>query len=110
MTSPPTYHDRRRPATSLRFATLAILVASVAASGASCPQVLRGYQIGTMPLPRTLPAHPTLEQIIAAVHDNTQRVRSCMATQAIRAESRGTPGTASTACVAMQLRTRCVLS
>jgi len=30
--------------------------------------------------------------------------------QAIRAESRGTPGTASTACVAMQLRTLCVLS
>ena len=85
MTSPPTDHDRRRPATSLRFATLAILVASVAASGASCPQVLRGYQIGTMPLPRTLPAHPTLEQIIAAVHDNTQRVRSCMATQAVLA-------------------------
>jgi hypothetical protein len=45
--------------------------------------VLRGYQVGTMPLPRTLPAHPSLDQIIAAVHDNTQRVRSCMATQAV---------------------------
>ncbi|MFM7207423.1 MAG: hypothetical protein ACKO4T_12230 [Planctomycetaceae bacterium] len=82
-----THAPRRRPApaASLRLATLAILVASVAASGASCPQVLRGYQIGTLPLPRTLPAHATLEQIIAAVHDNTQRVRSLMATQAVLA-------------------------
>ena len=85
MTTPLTDRTRSAPAVSLRLATLAILVASVAASGASCPQVLRGYQIGTMPLPRTLPAHPTLEQIIAAVHDNTQRVRSCMATQAVLA-------------------------
>ncbi len=71
--------------TGLRAFTLLIVVASVAASGASCPQVLRGYQIGVMPLPRTLPAHPTLDQIIAAVHDNTQRVRSCAATQAVLA-------------------------
>jgi hypothetical protein len=63
----------------------AILVSTVAASGASCPQVLRGYQVGTMPLPRTIPPQPTLEQVIAAVHDNTQRVRSCMATQAVLA-------------------------
>jgi hypothetical protein len=63
--------------------SLVLLVASVASSGASCPQVLRGYQVGTMPLPRTLPAQPSLEQIIAAVHDNTQRVRSCAATQAV---------------------------
>ena len=73
----------RGPAAGVRAASLLIIVASVAASGASCPQVLRGYQVGTMPLPRTLPAHPSLDQIIAAVHDNTQRVRSCMATQAV---------------------------
>jgi hypothetical protein len=66
----------------MRSAVFAIVVAAVAASGASCPQVLRGYQVGVMPLPRTLPAQPTLEQIIAAVHDNSQRVRSCMVTQA----------------------------
>jgi len=71
------------PAALPRFVPLAIVVAAVAASGASCPQVLRGYQVGTMPLPRTLPVQPSLEQVIAAVHDNTQRVRSCSATQAV---------------------------
>jgi hypothetical protein len=59
-----------------------MLVACVAASGASCPGVLRTSQIGTMPLPRTLPAQPTLDQIIATVHDNPQRVKSYVATQA----------------------------
>jgi len=59
-----------------------MLAACVAASGASCPGVLRTSQFGTMPLPRTLPAQPSLEQIIATVHDNTQRVKSYVATQA----------------------------
>jgi hypothetical protein len=36
-----------------------------------------------MPLPRTLPAQPTREQIIAAIEDNTSRVRSYAATQAV---------------------------
>ncbi|MFM7244934.1 MAG: hypothetical protein ACKO40_12295 [Planctomycetaceae bacterium] len=75
----------RPPSAAPRLAVFAILVATVAASGASCPQVLRGYQVGTMPLPRTIPPQPTLDQVIAAVHDNTQRVRSCMATQAVLA-------------------------
>ena len=66
-----------------RLVALALVVACVASSGASCPGVIRGYQIGTMPLPRTLPANPSLEQIIATVHDNTQRVRSYMAPQAV---------------------------
>jgi hypothetical protein len=66
-----------------RLVALALLVACVAASGASCPGVIRGYQVGTMPLPRTLPANPSLEQIIATVHDNTQRVRSYVAPQAV---------------------------
>jgi hypothetical protein len=66
-----------------RLVALALVVACVASSGASCPGVIRGYQIGTMPLPRTLPASPSLEQIIATVHDNTQRVRSYMAPQAV---------------------------
>jgi hypothetical protein len=60
-----------------------LLVAAMASSGASCPQVLRGYQVGTMPLPRALPPQATLEQAIATVHDNTQRVRSLMASQAL---------------------------
>ena len=38
------------------FATAVVLVAG---SGASCPNVIRGYQVGVMPLPRTLPAQPT---------------------------------------------------
>lgn len=62
---------------------LAVVVGAVAGSGASCPGVIRGYQIGTMPLPRTLPANATLEQVIATVHDNTQRVRNYMAPQAV---------------------------
>jgi hypothetical protein len=77
-------HEPRPQAVS-RAALLAVLVAAVASSGASCPGVLRGYQVGTMPLPRALPPQPTLEQVIAAVHDNTQRVRSVMASQAVLA-------------------------
>jgi len=75
----------RPPSAAPRLVVFAILVATVASSGASCPQVLRGYQVGTMPLPRTIPPQPTLDQVITAVHDNTQRVRSCMATQAVLA-------------------------
>jgi hypothetical protein len=66
-----------------RGAALLLVVAAVASSGASCPQVLRGYQVGTMPLPRMLPAQPTLDQVMATVHDNTRRVRSLAATQAV---------------------------
>ena len=78
---PGTPHGSPTP----RAVTLALAVACFACTGASCPGVIRGYQIGTMPLPRTLPANPSLEQIIAAVHDNTQRVRSYMAPQAVLA-------------------------
>ena len=66
-----------------RLIAIVLVVACVASSGASCPGVIRGYQIGTMPLPRMLPANPSLEQIIATVHDNTQRVRSYVAPQAV---------------------------
>lgn len=61
---------------------LTTLVLAFATSGASCPNALRGYQVGMLPLPRTLPANPTLEQIIQVVHDNTSRVRTYMAPQA----------------------------
>ena len=61
---------------------LATLVLAIATSGASCPQFLKGYQYGTLPLPRTLPANASLEQIIQVVHDNTSRVRTYMAPQA----------------------------
>ncbi len=68
---------------SLPLVLLATAVVLVAGSGASCPGVLRGYQVGVMPLPRLLPAQPTREQIMAAVEDNTGRVRSYMASQAV---------------------------
>ncbi len=81
---PPPLQPPARPGRAVSHGlALALAVACLASSGASCPGVLRGYQIGTMPLPRTLPAQPTLDQIIAAVHDNTQRVRSYMAPQAV---------------------------
>ena len=72
----------RRPARS-RACMLALVVMAVASTGASCPGGLRGYQVGVMPLPRTLPPQPTLEQVIGTVHDNTRRVRSVMAPQAV---------------------------
>jgi len=64
---------------------LLVVVAALAASGASCPQALRGYQVGVSPLPRVLPAQASLEQIVATVHDNTRRVRSYLAPQAVLA-------------------------
>jgi hypothetical protein len=69
--------------TSVPLVLFVTAVVLVAGSGASCPNVIRGYQVGVMPLPRTLPAQPTREQIIAAVEDNTSRVRSYAATQAV---------------------------
>ena len=64
---------------------LLVVVAALAASGASCPQAIRGYQVGVSPLPRVLPAQASLEQIVATVHDNTRRVRSYLAPQAVLA-------------------------
>ena len=66
-----------------RFVAVMIVVTAVASSGATCPSVLRGYQVGTMPLPRALPPQPTLDQIVGVIHDNTQRVRNYMAPQAV---------------------------
>jgi len=64
---------------------LVVGVVCVAASGASCPNALKTYQVGTMPLPRALPPQPSLEQVIDVVHDNTRRVRSYTAPQAVLA-------------------------
>ena len=66
-----------------RFVAVLLVVMAVASSGATCPSVLRGYQVGTMQLPRVLPPQPSLDQIIGAIHDNTQRVRNYMAPQAV---------------------------
>jgi len=77
-----TPHPPAGPPVPLKAAALAAVLVAVAASGASCPQYLRGYQYRTLPLPRALPAQPTLGQIIEAVHDNTRRVRTYMAPQA----------------------------
>jgi hypothetical protein len=73
----------RPDAAHTRWLALLLLVAVVASSGAACPQVLRGYQVGMMPLPRVLPPQASLDQVVAAVHDNTSRVRSATATQAV---------------------------
>lgn len=78
MAWPPSRRQRISP-----VALFAVVAITVASSGATCPQVLRGYQVGTMPLPRALPPQASLDQIIANVHDNTQRVRSYMAPQAV---------------------------
>jgi hypothetical protein len=66
-----------------RVVAMMIVVTAVALSGATCPSVLRGYQVGTMPLPRVLPPQPSLDQIIGVIHDNSQRVRNYMAPQAV---------------------------
>lgn len=66
-----------------RLVVMMIVVTAVALSGATCPSVLRGYQVGTMPLPRVLPPQPSLDQIVGVIHDNTQRVRNYMAPQAV---------------------------
>ncbi len=73
----------RSSSVATRFVGLLLVVALAASSGAACPKALRGYQVGTMPLPRALPPQPTLDQVITAVHDNTMRVRSLTATQAV---------------------------
>ena len=66
-----------------RAVLLALSVLAFASTGASCPNALRGYQVGVMPLPRVLPPQPSLEQVMATVHDNTRRVRTLMAPQAV---------------------------
>ncbi len=58
---------------------LGLLVASLSASGASCPLIVRQY---TQPIPRALPPQATLTQIIDVVNDNTARVQSLSTTRA----------------------------
>jgi hypothetical protein len=60
-----------------RLQPLAILVVLFAAGGSACPW-MRGPEM----LPVTLPATATLEQLTAAVNDNTSRVTSISANQA----------------------------
>ena len=57
----------RSPSPLPRLFALTIVAAAFASSGATCPQVIRGYQVGTMPLPRALPPQPSLDQIIARI-------------------------------------------
>jgi len=66
-----------------RLATALVVALAFASCGASCLNALRGYQVGVMPLPRVLPPQPTLQQVIDTVHDNTRRVRTLMAPQAV---------------------------
>ena len=64
--------QRHDGAASSRWVVLLLLVAAVASSGASCPQVLRGYQVGMMPLPRALPPdHNHTHAIYLCAHPPT---------------------------------------
>lgn len=56
---------------------LAVSLALVVLSGASCPQMVRQY---SQPLPRALPQAPTLQQVIDVVNDNSSRVQSLYCT------------------------------
>ena len=52
---------------------LCAALAVVCASGAGCPQVLQQY---TNPIPRALPASPSLAQVVDIVNDNSSKVQS----------------------------------
>jgi hypothetical protein len=52
---------------------LLIVVGLFGLGGASCPQMVRQY---TAPLPRVLPASPTLEQVIEVVNRNSSQIQS----------------------------------
>ncbi len=69
---------RARSASS-RTWPLWIILVSISASGAHCPQVLQQY---TQPVPRALPQTATLAQIIDVVNDNSARVQSFSTTKA----------------------------
>lgn len=74
---------RHPPRPVARGLSLALVVLAFASTGASCPNALRGYQVGLLPLPRVLPPQPSLQQVMDTVHDNTRRVRTLMAPQAV---------------------------
>jgi len=60
--------------TTYQLRWLLLLVTGLfALSGASCPQMVRQY---TNPLPRVLPAAPTLEQVIDVVNRNSSQIQS----------------------------------
>ena len=61
------------------IAWLGLSLLTFVASGASCPWMLR--QPGS-PIPQVLQQAATLDQIVAAVNDNTSRVRSGVASKA----------------------------
>jgi hypothetical protein len=52
---------------------LLLTVGLFALSGASCPRIMQQY---TNPLPRVLPASPTLEQVIEVVNKNSSQIQS----------------------------------
>lgn len=70
-----------RPANSRNRKLLSLLglVTAFAASGAACPQVLQQY---VQPIPRALPAAPTLKQVMDVVNDNSSKVISFSSSQA----------------------------
>jgi hypothetical protein len=66
---------------------LLIFAGLFASSGASCPQFLQQY---AHPLPRVLPASPTLEQVIEVVNRNNSQIQS-FATNRAAISAAGSP-------------------
>ena len=59
--------------------SLSVLLLLFVASGASCPQMIRQV---SAPGPRVLPENPTLEQVVAAVNQNSSHIHSLSMNQA----------------------------
>lgn len=72
----------------------------MAAGGAGCPQMLRSY---TSPPPPVLPPSPSLQQVIAAVNDNSSRIYSFSSNQA----TLSVPGAPTLRANLAMLRPRC---
>jgi hypothetical protein len=87
--------------TKYQLRWLLLLVAGLfGLSGASCPRMVQQY---TNPLPRVLPAAPTLEQVIDAVNRNNSAIQSFSTS---RASLSGTGFPSLTASVAFQRQRR----
>jgi len=63
--------NRPRSPALARATTLATLASLLALSGASCPQFIQRY---SQPLPRALPASPSLAQVMEVVNGNSARI------------------------------------
>jgi hypothetical protein len=83
--APSVVISQRRVTSHWPLLRLAFVVLFISSAGAQCPQVVQQY---THPLPRVLPPSATLEQVMAAVNENSAKVQTYHAARA----SLGTPG------------------